>query len=102
MTGLSCPCYGKAFEGDYLPPEWLPLAVTGSTAQLVVKALRRGVGHWFRADQLAELVYGNCELEDPAQSVRVCIHKMRPMLERANWRIEAKNQIGYRLMPGAP
>ena len=83
-----------------MPAEWLPLAVAGSTAQLIVKALRRGIGHWMRADQLAELVYSECEIQDSAQSVRVCIHYMRPALERAGWRIEAKNGTGYRLLPG--
>ena len=99
MTDLICPCCGKEFEGEYMPAEWLPLAVSGSTAQLVVKALRRGIGHWMRADQLAAQVYGNSELEAPEQGIRVHIHRMRPMLERAGWQIEGKNQTGYRLTP---
>ena len=83
-----------------MPAEWLPLAVAGSTAQLIIKALRRGIGHYLRADQMAELVYGDTEISDAEQSIRVCIHHMRPALERAGWRIEAKNGTGYRLLPG--
>ena len=99
VTELTCPCCGKEFEGNYLPVEWLPLAVSGSTAQLIVKALKRGVGHWMDAEHLADLVYGGACMDDAAQAIRVNIHRMRPALSRAGWSIEGKNKSGYRLVP---
>jgi hypothetical protein len=78
----------------------LPLIVRGGTNQLIIKALRRGIGHFMTAADLAYLVYGDHELKDAEQSVRAACNSIRPAVERAGWRLEGKNQVGYRLIPG--
>ena len=99
LESADCPCCGREFEGEHIPPHWLPYAVFGATSQLVLKALLRDVGRWFQAEELAEVVYGANQLKDQCQSVRVVIHTMRPLVERVGWMIEGRNQVGYRLIP---
>lgn len=96
-----CPCCNRPIEGGEGPPPNIEEQFGGYIQRGIVRILRENYPRRVRMYKLASAVYGTrrYDMEDPAKSLVVTMHKMRKVMpeKTGGWTISNSGHMGYKL-----